>query len=73
MGWQAELLEATSDLEITPQEVVGMAEGVIESAARGMIIVGMMTMFVKGFYDTLGLKKLAKQEEEVLEMVEEIF
>jgi len=45
----------------------------VYSAVRGMVIVGIMTMFVKGFYGILGPKKFAKQEEEVLEMVEEIW
>ncbi len=73
MGWQLDLLEATSDLEITQEEVTGMVTGVIEAAVQGMIIVGMMTMLVKGFYGMLGPKKIAEQREEVLEMVEEIW
>ena len=73
MGWQTEILEAASDLEITQEEVTGMMEGVVSAAIQGMIMVGIMSMFVKMFYDILGPKKFAKQEEEVLEMVKEIW
>ena len=72
MAWQ-ELLESTSDLEVTQQEVVSMAAGIFESAVEGLILVGAMSMVVKGFYEVLGEKKLAKQEKEVLKLVEEIW
>ena len=73
MVWQTELLEAASDMEITGEEVTGMVEGVLEAGVRGMVLVGIMSMFVKGFYGILGPKKYAKQEKEVLEMVEKIW
>lgn len=73
MTWGIEFLEAASDLEITQQEVTGVMEGVVNAAIQGMVMVGIMSMFVKGFYGILGPKKFAKQEEEVLGMVEEIW
>lgn len=73
MGWPVDLLEAAEDLEITQEEVTGLVSDVVYSAVRGMIVLGMMTMAIKGFYGILGPKKYAKQEEEVLEMVEEIW
>lgn len=73
MGWQLGLLEATSDSVITPQEVTGLVTGTINSAVQGIMMVGIMSMIVKGFYGMLGPKKLAKQEGEVLELVETIW
>lgn len=73
MGWQTELLESASDLEITQGEVTSMVGGVVNAAIQGMVMVGIMTMAVKGFYSILGPKKYAKQKEEVLGMVEEIW
>jgi len=60
-------------MEITQQEVTGLMGDVVGAAVQGMVIIGIMTMFVKEFYDILGPKKFAKQEEEMLEMVEEIW
>ena len=73
MNWQVNLLDAASDMQITQQEVTGIAEGVINAAIQGMIIVSMMSVFVKLFYDIIGKKKLIKQEEEVLGMVRKIW
>ncbi len=73
MGWQVGILEAASDSVITPQEITGLVSGTINSAVQGMMMIGMMTMVVKGFYGVLGPKKYAKQKEEVLEMVEDIW
>jgi len=73
LGWETELIEAASDLEITEQEVTSLTSNAVNAAIRGMAMVSIMTIAVKGFYDILGPKKFAKQEEEVLEMVEEIF
>ncbi len=73
MGWQLGLLEATSDSVVTSQEVTGLVSGTINGAIQGMVLLGMMTMVVKGFYGVLGPKKYVKQEEEVLGMVEKIW
>ncbi len=73
MGWQTEVLEAASDLEITQEEVTSLMEGVVGAAIQGMITVGIVSMFVKEFYGILGPKKFAKQEKEVLGMVKEIW
>ncbi len=73
MGWQVDLLEAASDSVITPQEVTGLVSNTVNSAVQGMVMVGMMSMIVKGFYGMLGPKKYVEQKEEVLEMVEEIW
>lgn len=72
MGWQLGLLEATSDTVITPQEVTGIVTDTINSAIQAIVVVGMMSMVVRGFYGMLGPKKYAGQKKEVLEMVEEI-
>lgn len=72
MGWPVDLLEAASDMEITHEEVSGLMTGVFESAIQGMVALGIVTMFVRGFYDILGGKH-AKKEKEVLEMAEEIW
>lgn len=73
MGWQLTLLEATSDLELTQGEVTSLMSGVFEAGIKGMVAVGMVGLFVRGFYDILGRKKYAKQEAEVLEMVKKIW
>lgn len=73
MTWQIGLMEAIEDNEITQQEVTSLASGAINAAVNGMVIMAMMSMFVKMFYDILGPKKFAKQEEEVLGMVKEIW
>jgi len=38
-----------------------------------MVALGIMGLFIRGFYDILGEKKYAKQEKEVLGMVEKIW
>ena len=73
MGWPLALIDATSDSVITSQEVAGVMTDTLNSAVQGMVMVGIMSMFVKGFYGILGPKKYAEQREEVLEMVEEIW
>jgi len=73
LGWQLGLLEATSDTVITPQEVTGIVTDTINSAIQAIVVVGMMSMVVRGFYGMLGPKKYAKQEEEVLEIVERVW
>lgn len=73
MGWQLGLLGAASDLEITHQEVAGLMEGMVSSAVQAMVIVGIVSMFVRSFYGILGKKKLAEQEGEVLEIVERVW
>lgn len=50
-----------------------MVGGVVNTAIQAIVMVGIMTMAVKGFYSILGPKKYAKQKEEVLGMVEEIW
>ncbi len=67
------LIDAVSDSVITPQEVTGLVSGTVNSAIQGIVMVGIMSMVVKGFYGMLGPKKYAEQKEEVLEMVEEIW
>lgn len=73
MGWQLGILESAEDLEITQSEVTSMFSGVFEAGIQGMVIVGVMSMCVRGMYDIIGSKKLAKQEKEVLGMVEKIW
>lgn len=73
MGWQTRLIEAAEDMEITQEEVTGLAEGMMGNAIRGMVIVGVMGMIVREFYGVLGPKKYAKQEAEILKIVEEIW
>lgn len=73
MGWQTGLLEATEDLEITQEEITSLVESVVSAAIQGMIILGMVTMFVKGFYGILGEEKYKKEEKEILKMAEEIW
>ena len=73
MGWGIEFLEDASDLEVTQSEVTSLMTGVFNAGITGMVMVGMMSMCVRGVYNTIGSKKLAKQEKEVLEMVEEIW
>jgi len=68
-----DILEAARDLEITQEEVTTIMSGFVSNALRGLVVVGIMTIGVRGFYDVMGKKKLEKEEEEVLEMVEEIF
>ena len=67
------LIDAVSDSVITPQEVTGLVSDTVNSAIQGIVMVGIMSMVVKGFYGMLGPKKYAEQKEEVLEMVEEIW
>ena len=73
VGWQLDLLEATSDMEVTQEEVTGMMSEAINATAQGMVLLGMMTMVVKGFYGMLGSKRHTKQREEVLGLVKEIW
>ena len=73
MGWQLDLLRASEDLEITQQEVTGLMEELVGSAVQAMVLLAIMTMFVKEFYGILGPKKFAKQEAEVLEIAGEIW
>ncbi len=73
MGWELGLIEAAEDSVITPTEVTGLMTDTLNSAVQGMVMVGIMGMVVKGFYGMLGPKKFAKQKEEVLEMVKEIW
>ena len=73
MGWQVDLLEATSDNVVTQQEVTSIVASTVNAAAIGIVAVGMMSMAVGVFYDILGTKKLAGQEGEVLGMVKKIW
>ena len=70
--WETQLLESAEDLNITQEEVVNIATGFITSALYGFVAVAIMSMGVKGVYSIIGNKKLAGDEKEVLEMVEEI-
>ncbi len=72
MGWQLGLLEATQDGVVTQQEVSGLVSDTINSAVSGMVMVGMLSMVVKGFYEMLGPKKYVEQKE-VLGMVKKIW
>ena len=73
MGWRVSILEAASDNVVTPQEVTSIVSGTINSAIQGLVMVGMMSMVVKGFYGMLGPKKFAEQKEEILGMVGKIW
>jgi len=73
LGWEFEFLEDVSDLEITQPEVRSLMTDVFNAGITGMVAVGLMSMCVRGVYDIVGSKKLAEQEEEVLELVEEIW
>ena len=71
--WQRDLLEITSDQVVTQEEVTTLMSDVVYAAVYGMIIVAMMTMMVKGFYEIESPGKHTKQEKEVLGMVEDIW
>lgn len=73
MSWGTEILEAASDLDVTPEEVTTIMSDFVSSALRGFVVVGIMTIGVRGFYDVIGKKKLEKQEKEILEMIEEVW
>ncbi len=73
MGWELGFLTAASDLEITHQEVTGMMTDMVNAVIQGMMMIAIMSMFVKQFYDILGPKKYAKEREEMLERVGDIW
>ncbi len=60
-------------MEVTQQEVTSIMSEAVNATAQGMVLLGMMTMVVKGFYGILGPKKYAKQRKEVLGMAEIIW
>lgn len=60
------ILKVVSDLEVEHKEVVGMMQGVAQSAITGIILVYMIMAFGKG----IGLSR--KEEAEFVEMARKV-
>ena len=73
MGWPVKLLEATRNRELTQDVVTVMVTEMTNSVIQAMVMIGIMTIFVKEFYEILGSEKYASERAEMLERVEEIW
>jgi len=73
MSWETELLEASGDLTITHEEVQEIMSGLVAGALRSFLVLGIMTLGIKEFYNITGKKKLSEERKEVLVMAEEIW
>ncbi len=72
MSSEIAFFRTLDNLEITEEEVVGLVTSQFSSAIGGLVLVGVMSMMVKEFYDMLAAKD-KEQEEEVLNMVKDIW
>lgn len=65
-GIMQDILEAAEDQEITTTEVESIMGGVFNSVIAGMVVLGMMNMFIKA---TNPPKKIAGELREIAEVL----